>query len=203
MRAPLAPRHFRFRCACGRACWAWVSAVPRLSSWLFLAGLSGCVFCTFFFFCFVVSVAGCPWPCGPLGSDSGGWWGASAGVDTWEWVSIAVLDAPLDTDSGASCVRILIYSYLDPIPRIPRSTGLLLQMHAAAMTVQFSAVSIYGWGRLGRMGRINGSAHTQAWSSYGEVHETVRTVCEYQMDESGITEKIAISITGSLELTKM
>ena len=40
----------------------------------------------------------------PLGSDSGGGLGASAGVDTWEWVSIAVLDVPLDTDSGASCV---------------------------------------------------------------------------------------------------
>ena len=50
------------------------------------------------------------------------------------------------------------------------------------------------------MGGINGSAHTQAWLSYGDVHETVRTVCEYNVDESGITEQIAISITGSLHL---
>ena len=41
------------------------------------------------------------------------------------------------------------------------------------------------------MGGINGSAHTQAWSSYGEVHETVGTVCEYSVEESGITETIA------------
>ena len=40
----------------------------------------------------------------PLGSDSGGGLGASAGVHNWEWVSSAVLDVPLDTDSGASCV---------------------------------------------------------------------------------------------------
>ena len=46
------------------------------------------------------------------------------------------------------------------------------------------------------MGGINGRAHTPAWSSYGEVHEPVRTVCEYNVDECGITEKIAISITG-------
>ena len=39
----------------------------------------------------------------PLGSDSrGGSW-ASGGADRWEWVSIAVPDVPLDTDSGASC----------------------------------------------------------------------------------------------------
>ena len=95
-------------------------------------------------------------------------------------------------------MRILIYLSLDLIRRIPRSTGLLLQMHAAAMTVQFSAVSISENGRLGRMGGKNGSAHTQAWSSYGEVHGIVCTVCEYDVDESGITEKIAISITGSL-----
>ena len=41
------------------------------------------------------------------------------------------------------------------------------------------------------MGGVNGSAHTQAWSSYGEVHETVGTVCEYNVEESGITETIA------------
>ena len=41
------------------------------------------------------------------------------------------------------------------------------------------------------MGEVNGSAHTQAWSSYGEVHETVGTVCEYNVEESGITETIA------------
>ena len=47
---------------CGRACWARVSAVPR-PSWL---GSRGLVFLRFFF-CFVVSVAGCPCPgpCGP------------------------------------------------------------------------------------------------------------------------------------------
>ena len=39
-----------------------------------------------------------------LGSDSGGGLGASVGVDTWEWVSIPVLDVPLDMKSGASCV---------------------------------------------------------------------------------------------------
>ena len=39
----------------------------------------------------------------PLGSDSrGGSW-ASGGADSWEWVSIAVPDVPLDTDSRASC----------------------------------------------------------------------------------------------------
>ena len=95
-------------------------------------------------------------------------------------------------------MRILIHSYLEPIPRFPWSTGLLVEMQTAAMTVEFSAVSIYGYGRLGRMGEKNASAHTQAWSSYGEVHETVRTVCEYNVDESGITGKIIISITGSL-----
>ena len=41
----------------------------------------------------------------PLGSDSRGGLGASGGqVDSWEWVSIAVSDVRLDTDSGASCV---------------------------------------------------------------------------------------------------
>ena len=40
----------------------------------------------------------------PLGGDSGGGLGGWAGVDICEWVSIAVLDVPLDTDSGASCV---------------------------------------------------------------------------------------------------
>ena len=40
------------------------------------------------------------------------------------------------------------------------------------------------------MGGVNGSAHTQAWLSYGEVHETVGTVCEYNVEESGITETI-------------
>ena len=47
---------------CGRACWARVSAVLR-PSWLGCPG----VFFALFFFCFVVSVAGCPCPgpCGP------------------------------------------------------------------------------------------------------------------------------------------
>ena len=40
----------------------------------------------------------------PLGTDSRVGSGASAGVDSREWVSIAVPDVPLDTDSGASCV---------------------------------------------------------------------------------------------------
>ena len=39
-----------------------------------------------------------------LGSASRGGLGAFGGVDTWEWVSIAVSDVPLDTDSGASCM---------------------------------------------------------------------------------------------------
>ena len=47
---------------CGRACWAWVSAVPR-PSWL---GCLGVFFALFFWFGFVVSVAGCPCP-GPSG----------------------------------------------------------------------------------------------------------------------------------------
>ena len=39
----------------------------------------------------------------PLGSDSrGGSW-APGRADSWEWVSIAVRDVALDTDSGASC----------------------------------------------------------------------------------------------------
>ena len=48
---------------CGRACWARVSAVPR-PPWL---GCRGVFFGLLFFFCFVVSVAGCPCPgpCGP------------------------------------------------------------------------------------------------------------------------------------------
>ena len=48
---------------CERACWAWVWAVPRLS-WL---GCRGVFLHLFLFFCFVVSVAGCPCPgpCGP------------------------------------------------------------------------------------------------------------------------------------------
>ena len=63
MRAPLAPRRFRFRCAV----WACVLGLGLGCAPLFLAGLSGCVFCAFFFFCFVVSVAGChcPGPGGP------------------------------------------------------------------------------------------------------------------------------------------
>ena len=39
-----------------------------------------------------------------LGSESGVGLVASAGADTWEWVSSALLDVPLDTDSDASCV---------------------------------------------------------------------------------------------------
>ena len=63
MRAPLAPRRFRFWCAV----WACVLGPGLGCAPPFLAGLSGCVFCAFVFFCFVVSDAGCPCPgpCGP------------------------------------------------------------------------------------------------------------------------------------------
>ena len=46
MRAPLAPRRFRFRCAV----WACVLGPGLGCAPHFLAGLSGCVFCAFFFF---------------------------------------------------------------------------------------------------------------------------------------------------------
>ena len=46
--APLAPRRFRFR----RAVWACVLGPGLGCVQPFLAGLSGCVFCAFFFFCF-------------------------------------------------------------------------------------------------------------------------------------------------------
>ena len=61
VRAPLAPRRFRFR----RAVWACVLGPGLSCAPPFLAGLSGCVFCAFFF---VVLVAGCPCPgpCGPF-----------------------------------------------------------------------------------------------------------------------------------------
>ena len=64
MRAPLAPRRFRFWCAV----WACVLGLPLGCAPPFLTGLSVYIFCTFFFwFGFVVSVAGCPrpGPCGP------------------------------------------------------------------------------------------------------------------------------------------
>ena len=68
---------------CGRACWAWVSAVPR-PSWFGCWGV--------FFFCvscfgFVVSVAGCPCPgrCGPCPpiSSLSGWVAGSFFFQAW------------------------------------------------------------------------------------------------------------------------
>ena len=62
MRAPLAPRRFRFRCAV----WACVLGPGLGCAPPFLAGLSGCVFCAFFS---LLSGVGCwcpcPGPCGP------------------------------------------------------------------------------------------------------------------------------------------
>ena len=49
MGAPLAPRCFRF----WRAVWACVLGPGLGCAQPFLAGLSGCVFCAFFFFCWV------------------------------------------------------------------------------------------------------------------------------------------------------
>ena len=49
MRAPLAPRRFRFR----RAVWACVLGLGPGCAQPFLAWLSGCVFCAFFSFCWV------------------------------------------------------------------------------------------------------------------------------------------------------
>ena len=59
----LAPRRFRSRCAV----WVCVLGLGLGCAPPFVAGLSGCVFCAFFFLGFVVSVAGCPCPgpCGP------------------------------------------------------------------------------------------------------------------------------------------
>ena len=57
LRAPLAPRRFRFR----RAVWACVLGPGLGCAQPFLAGLSGCVFCAFFFF----AGCPCPGPCGP------------------------------------------------------------------------------------------------------------------------------------------
>ena len=48
VRVPLAPRRFRFRCAV----WACVLGPGLGCAPPFLAGLSGCVFCGFFLFCF-------------------------------------------------------------------------------------------------------------------------------------------------------
>ena len=62
VRVSLASRRFRFRCAV----WACVLGLGLGCAPPFLAGLSGCVFCGFFFICFVVPVAGCPCP-GPCG----------------------------------------------------------------------------------------------------------------------------------------
>ena len=59
VRFSLAPRRFRFRCAV----WACVLGPGLGCAPPFLAGLSGCVSCAFFFF---FSVAGCPRP-GPCG----------------------------------------------------------------------------------------------------------------------------------------
>ena len=59
---PLPPAVSGSGVRCGRACWARVSAVPRP----FLAGLSGCVFCGFFYFFFPVAGCPCPGPCGLL-----------------------------------------------------------------------------------------------------------------------------------------
>ena len=50
MRAPLAPRRFRFRCAV----WACVLGPGLGCAPLFLAGLLGCVFCAFFCFFFAL-----------------------------------------------------------------------------------------------------------------------------------------------------
>ena len=49
VRAPLAPRRFRFWCAV----WACVLGLGLGCAKSFLAGLSGCVFCAFFFLCWV------------------------------------------------------------------------------------------------------------------------------------------------------
>ena len=74
VRVSLASRFSGSGVRCGRACWAWVSAVPR-PSWL---GCRSVVF-ALLFFGFVVSVAGCscPGPCGlspfPLSFGVGCW----------------------------------------------------------------------------------------------------------------------------------
>ena len=68
--APLAPRRFRFR----RAVWACVLGPGLGCAQPFFAGLSGCVFCAFFFFFF-----SCPRLCGPCPSIFflSGWAGGS------------------------------------------------------------------------------------------------------------------------------
>ena len=58
VRVPLAPRRFRFR----RAVWACVLGPGLGCAPPFLAGLSGCVFCTFLFF-FPAARCSCPGPC--------------------------------------------------------------------------------------------------------------------------------------------
>ena len=58
VRVSLAPRRFRFRCAV----WACVLGPGLGCAPPFLAGLSGCVFCAFFFF--PVAWCPCPGPCG-------------------------------------------------------------------------------------------------------------------------------------------
>ena len=60
VRVSLAPRRFRFRCAV----WACVLGPGLGCAPPFLAGLSGCVFCAFFFFFFPVPRCPCPGPCG-------------------------------------------------------------------------------------------------------------------------------------------
>ena len=59
VRFSLAPRPFRFRCVV----WACVLGPGFGCAPPFLAGLSGCVFCAFFFF-FPVAGCPCPGPCG-------------------------------------------------------------------------------------------------------------------------------------------
>ena len=61
--APLAPRRFRFR----RAVWACVLGPGLGCAQPFLAGLSGCVFCAFFFLFFFFGCS-CPGPCRPFPS---------------------------------------------------------------------------------------------------------------------------------------
>ena len=85
--APLAPRCFRFWCAV----WACVLGPGLGCAQPFLAGLSGCVFCAFFFF----AGCPCPGPCGPslpmpflLG------WAAGSFVFLFSWCVSACFGVP-------------------------------------------------------------------------------------------------------------
>ena len=72
VRAPLAPRRFRFRCAV----WACVLGLSLGCAQPFSAGLSGCVFCAFFFLSFCwVSLSRALWSlsCHPLSFGLGCW----------------------------------------------------------------------------------------------------------------------------------